>query len=84
MEMKHYQTFFHETYLNLTAYIFLSKYIYIFQRLSKSEFLSFMTKVNPYNGNETMKTYSNLTPFFIRAYESVSMTFKIDISQFYD
>ena len=53
MEMKPNQTSFHRTYLNLTANLFLSKYIKVFQWLSKSEFLSFTTKVNPNNGNET-------------------------------
>ena len=51
--MKQNQTFFHGTYLNLTSYIFLSKYIRVFQRFSKSGFISFMTKVNPNNRNET-------------------------------
>ena len=66
-----------------SIYFFIKIYLYI-STTFKIGILSFMTKVNSYNGNETMKTYSNLTPFFIRAYESVSMTFKIDISQFYD
>ena len=37
----------------MTSYIFLSKSIKVFQELSKSKFLSFTTKVNPNNGNET-------------------------------
>ena len=53
MEMKQNKTSFHETYLNLTAYLFLSIYIKVFQWLSKSRVLSFMTKVNRNNGNET-------------------------------
>ena len=53
MEMKQNQTFFHGTYSNLTPYLFLLKNIKIFQWLSKSKFLSFMTKVNPNNGIET-------------------------------
>ena len=68
MEMKQNKTFFHGTYLNLTPYLYLSKNIEVFQWLSKSKFLSFMTKVNPNNGNETNSdifpwTYSNLTLF---------------------
>ena len=51
MEMKQNQTFFLETYSNLTPYPCLSKNIKKFQ-LSKSKFLSFMTNVNPNNGNE--------------------------------
>ena len=51
MEKKQNQTSFHGTYLNLTVF-FLSKYIKVFQWLSKSELLSFMTKVNPNNGTE--------------------------------
>ena len=59
--------------------------------MTKSKFLSFMTKVNPNNGNETK---SNISPwgifksdtisFFIQKHQSISMTFKIEISQFYD
>ena len=53
MEMKQNQTFFHGTYSNLTPYLFLSKYIEVFQWLSKSKFLNFMTKVNPNHENKT-------------------------------
>ena len=68
MEIKQNQTFFHSTYSNLTPYLFLSKYINVFQWISKSEFLSFMTKVRPSNGNETKSdilhgTNSILTPY---------------------
>ena len=52
MKMKQNHTFFHETYSNLTSYEFLSKNIEVFQWLSKSKFLSFMTTVNLNNGNE--------------------------------
>ena len=37
-------------------------YIKVFQRLSKSEFVSFMTKMNPNNGN---KTKSDIFPWDI-------------------
>ena len=53
MEMKQNQTFFRGTYSNLTPYLFLSKNIPVFQWLSKSIFLSFMTTVNPNTVNET-------------------------------
>ena len=53
MEMQQNQTLFHRTYSNLTPYLSLSKNIKIFQVLSKSKFLHFMTKVNPNNGIET-------------------------------
>ena len=53
MEMHQNQTLFHRTYSNLTPYLSLSKNIKIFQVLSKSKFLHFMTKVNPNNGIET-------------------------------
>ena len=53
MEMKQSPTFFHGTYSNLTPYLFLSKYIEVFQWLSKSKFLNFMTKVNPNHENKT-------------------------------
>ena len=54
------------------------------QSLSKLKFLSFMTKVNPNNGNETKSdifpwTCSNLTSFFIF---HISKTLIICISQF--
>ena len=41
------EIFFHRTY------IFLSKSIKVFQRLLKSIFFSFMTKLNTNNGRET-------------------------------
>ena len=49
---------------------FLPKNIKVFPWLSKSKFLSFMTKLNPKNGNEQNQiffhgAYSNLTLFFI-------------------
>ena len=44
------------------TYIFLLKYIKVFQWLSKSEFVSFMTKMNPNNGN---KTKSDIFPWDI-------------------
>ena len=60
MEMKQNQTFFHGTYSNLPP--FLSKHIKLLQWLSKSEFLNFMTKVDPNNGNETK---SDVFPSYI-------------------
>ena len=53
MEMRQNQTFFHGSCSNLTPYTFLSKNIEVFQWLSKSKFLSSMTKMNPDNENET-------------------------------
>ena len=50
--LKPNQTLFGMTYLNLTLFV-LSKNIKVFQWLSKSKFLCFMTKVNPNNGNKT-------------------------------
>ena len=71
MEMKQNQTFFYGTYSNLSPYLFLPKYIEVFQWLSKSKFLNFMTKVNPkmkMKQNQTFfhGTWSNLTPFLIK------------------
>ena len=50
-----------------------------------------MTKVNLNNGNETKSDIfpwdifkSDIISFYIKKYSSTSMTFKIDISQFYD
>ena len=50
-----------------------------------------MTKVNPNNGNQTKSDIfswhifkSDTTSFFIKKYRSISMNFKIEISQFYD
>ena len=54
--MKQQQTFFFGIYSNLTSYHFLSnniKVFKVFQRFSKSAFLSLMNKVNPNEGNET-------------------------------
>ena len=53
MKMKQNQIFFHGTYTNFTSYSFKSKNIKPFQRLSKSNFLSFMAEINPNNGNKT-------------------------------
>ena len=53
MKMKQNQTFFHGTYSNLTAYTFLLKNTKVFQWLSTSKFLSFVTERNPNNSNET-------------------------------
>ena len=73
--MKQNQTSFHGTYLNLTAYLFLSKHIKVFQWLSKSEFLSFITKVYPNNEKETKLDIflydifkSDIISFFIKIY----------------
>ena len=52
MEMEQNKTFFHGRYSNLTPYLFLSKNIQVFQRLSKSTFHRFKTKVNENNENE--------------------------------
>ena len=59
MKVKQNQTFFHGIYLSSVEHIqtwrnsFLSKCIKVFQWLLKSKFLSFITKVNPNNWNET-------------------------------
>ena len=53
MKMKQNQTSLHGAYLNLTAYLFLYQNTVVFPWLSKLGFLSFMTKVNPCNENET-------------------------------
>ena len=54
----------------MTSYTFLSKNLNVFQELPKSKLLSFMTKMNLKNGNETISdifhgTYSKLASFFI-------------------
>ena len=50
-----------------------------------------MTKVNPNNGNERKSDTclwdifnSETIPIFIKICQSISMTFKIEMSQFYD
>ena len=68
-KLKPNQILFGRTYSNLTS-LFWSKNIKVFQWLWKLKFLSFMTKVNPSNGNETKsdifyEAFSNLTLFFI-------------------
>ena len=57
----------------------------------KSKFLSFITKVNLNNENETKSDISpwgifksDCISFSLSKYSSISMTFKIGISQFYD
>ena len=50
MEMKQSQTFFHGTYSNVTLYLFLSKYIEVFQLL---EICSILWLKNKKNENET-------------------------------
>ena len=91
MEMKKNQIFFHGTYSNLAPHLFLSKNIKLFQWLSKSKFLSIMTKVNPNNGNETksdifsmghIQIWHNI--FFIKKYWSILISFKIKNSQFFN
>ena len=52
MKVKQNQTSVHGAYLNLAAYLFLYQNT-VFPWLPKLEFLSFMTKVNPSNENET-------------------------------
>ena len=63
----------------------------LFQWLSKLKFLSFMTKKDRRNGNETKSENfpcgifkSNSIYFFIKKYYTISMTFKMKISHFYD
>ena len=68
MKMKQNQIFFALDIFKSDTISFLSRDIKVFQWLSKSEFYSFMTKVNPNNGNETNQafsheTYSNLTSY---------------------
>ena len=50
-----------------------------------------MTKVNPNNGNETKSDIfpwdmftSDTISFFVKNYRYISISFKIEISQFYD
>ena len=57
MEVNQNQIFFHGTYSNLTLHLFLSNNNKVFQWLSKSKFLSFMTNVKPNNGSETKISY---------------------------
>ena len=73
MEIKQSQTFFHGTYSNLTPYLFLSKHIKVFQWLSKSKFLSFLTKVNPNNEN---KRKSDIFPWGIFKHHIISFLSK--------
>ena len=53
MKIKQNQLFIHGIYSNLTQHLFYQKNIQLFQILLKSKYLSFMTKLNPSNGNET-------------------------------
>ena len=56
-----------------TDIIFLSKNIKVFQWLSESEFLSFMTKENPSNGNEIK---SDIFPWDIFKFDTISFFVK--------
>ena len=55
--MKQQQTFFFGIYSNLTLSNNI-KVFKVFQRFSKSAFLSLMNKVNPKEGNETKSAVS--------------------------
>ena len=66
MKMRQNQKFFHRDIFKSDAISLFIESIKIFQWRSKSKFFSFMTKVNPNNGNETISdilawTYLNLT-----------------------
>ena len=52
METKQNQTLFHGKYSNMTSCLFYQRTLKYFNVFSKSKFLSFMTKMNPNNGNE--------------------------------
>ena len=71
--MKQNHTFFHQTYSNLVPYLFVSKHIKVFQWLSKSKFLSFMTKVNPNNESETK---SDIFSWYIFKSDTISFLSK--------
>ena len=74
MELEQNQTFFHGTYSNLMSYLFLLKTIKKLQWLEKSNFLSFMTKMNPNNGNETK---SDIFHWYIFKSEIIFVGWKI-------
>ena len=82
MEMKQNETFFHGTCSNLTPCLFSSKNIKAFKCLSKSKFLSFITKLNPDNGNET-KFFLQLV-FFNRIEHTTCLLHKIKFYIVYD
>ena len=75
---KQKQTFFHGTYLNLTPYLFLPKYIEILQWLSKSKFFNGNTKVNPKDENGTK---SNIFVLDIFKSANFSLLKHIKVSQ---
>ena len=54
MKMRQNQKFFHRDIFKSDAISLFIESIKIFQWRSKSKFFSFMTKVNPNNGNETI------------------------------
>ena len=53
-----------------------------FDDFQNRNFFSFMTNVNPNNGNEMKLEIFQIC--FIKKYQGVLMTFKTKISQFYD
>ena len=81
MELKQNQTFYRETYSNLTPYLSLLKTVKIFQRLSKLKFLSFKTKLNPNNGNEAK---SDVFPWGIFKSDTISFFIKKTLKYFND
>ena len=81
MEMKQNHAFFYDTYSILTPYLSLSKNIKVFHWLLKSIFLClWLTRA------QTMEMEQNQAFFIghIQKYSSFSMTFKMEVSQFYD
>ena len=65
IEMKQNQTFFYETYSNLTSHLFLAKSTKLFQWLSKSKCFSFMAKVNSTNENNFLFSLDIFKPGII-------------------
>ena len=74
IQVKQNQTFFHGTYSNLMWYIFLSKNIKVFQWLSKSKFLSFITKGN--SNKKKMKQYQTLSMGHIQIWHHFALVAK--------
>ena len=74
MKMKENHRFFYGAYSNVTPYLSSSKNIKTCQWLSQLKFLSFMTKVNPNNENETK---SDIFPMDIFQFGTVSFFIKI-------
>ena len=73
MDMKQNQTFPHGTHSNLRPYFFYQNMVKYFNDFQNKQFFSFMTKMNPNNGNEKK---SDVFPWDIFKTDTISFLAK--------